>query len=114
VSARGGYTGVHTATVEAVEDPKQPGSVVIRLADGRQHLARLATPFLPEVGDEVLVVFESGEARRPFVLGMLWHSDAPPETSGGVLRTRKGARVVVESGVVECETVVAAKVVSRT
>lgn len=37
--------------------------------------------FLPEVGDEVLVAFEHGNIRFPYVLGALWNGqDAPPES----------------------------------
>jgi len=38
--------------------------------------------FMPEIGDEVLVVFESGHVSRPIIIGRLW-SDVPPEKSGG-------------------------------
>jgi uncharacterized protein involved in type VI secretion and phage assembly len=51
--------------------------------------ARVAAPmagngrgfyFLPEVEDEVLVTFERGDVRFPFVLGALWNGkDKPPE-----------------------------------
>jgi uncharacterized protein involved in type VI secretion and phage assembly len=35
--------------------------------------------FMPEVGDEALVVFEHGDARFPYVIGFLWNGpDAPP------------------------------------
>ena len=35
--------------------------------------------FLPEVDDEVLVAFEHGDVRSPYVVGALWNGkDAPP------------------------------------
>jgi uncharacterized protein involved in type VI secretion and phage assembly len=68
--------------------------------------ARVATPmagdkrgvyFLPEVGDEVLVAFEGGDPRRPYVVGALWKgNDRPPESNedGGnnrrTIRSRSG------------------------
>jgi uncharacterized protein involved in type VI secretion and phage assembly len=52
------------------------------------YWARLATPMagsgrglvlIPEVGDEVLIAFERGDIRSPYVLGSLWNSkDRPP------------------------------------
>jgi uncharacterized protein involved in type VI secretion and phage assembly len=37
--------------------------------------------FIPDPGDEVLVMFEGGDPRRPHVIGGLWNGkDAPPET----------------------------------
>src|SRR5688572_17855030 len=40
--------------------------------------------FLPELEDEVLVVFECGDIRKPVILGALWNGvDKPPETNAG-------------------------------
>ena len=56
--------------------------------DNESHWARVATPmagngrgfqFLPEINDEVVVVFEQGDPRRPLVVGYLWNGkDKPP------------------------------------
>ncbi len=38
---------------------------------------------MPEVGDEVLVAFDQGDIRRPFVLGGLYNDEDKPETGPG-------------------------------
>jgi uncharacterized protein involved in type VI secretion and phage assembly len=59
--------------VRSVAQEEEPWAVVVR--QGK-------TFFVPEVGDEVLVAFEGGDPRVPYVLGFLWSSsDTPPETS---------------------------------
>ena len=40
---------------------------------------------LPEVGDEVLVIFEQGDIRRPYVLGGLYNGIDTPPTGGPTL-----------------------------
>jgi uncharacterized protein involved in type VI secretion and phage assembly len=91
--------GAYPATVTDVKDPDSQGRVRVRLPwtpddeGGYETWARLAvlmagasrgTWFIPDVGDEVLVVFEGGDARRPYVVGCLWNgSDSPPEQMDG-------------------------------
>ena len=86
--------GVLTARVTNIKDPEGRGRVKVSLLGtgalrgfGRQVWARVATLvagndrgswFIPEVGDEVLVAFENGDAGRPVVLGALWSADASP------------------------------------
>lgn len=68
------------------------------------------TILLPEVEDEVLVAFEHGDVRRPYVLGGLYNGrDKPPLSAGSVDSTsgesrlrgvvsRQGHRVVLDDG----------------
>ena len=90
------FYGVYPATVSDVSDPENQGRVRVRLpwspdpgGSGYEVWARLATLmagdgrgswFIPDVNDEVLVAFEGGSPRRPYVVGALWNGrDAPPE-----------------------------------
>jgi uncharacterized protein involved in type VI secretion and phage assembly len=60
--------------------------------------------FIPDVNDEVLVVFEAGDPRRPYVVGGLWNgSDRPPDSMDGagqnnrkVLRSRNGVKLTLD------------------
>jgi uncharacterized protein involved in type VI secretion and phage assembly len=58
--------------------------------------------FLPEIDDEVLVVFEHGDIRRPMVIGAMWNGkDTPPDTNGGAnerrsFYSREGSKVVFD------------------
>jgi uncharacterized protein involved in type VI secretion and phage assembly len=58
---------------------------------------------LPDVGDEVIVVFVNGDPRFPVVVGGLWNgSSTPPETiSGGqnrkkVIRSKNGVKLTMD------------------
>src|SRR5262249_42675796 len=94
------FYGVYPAIVTDLADPDQQGRVKVRLpwspdAGGSTYdtWARLATLmggnnrgtwFIPDVDDEVLVAFEGGNPRRPYIVGALWNGeDAPPEQMDG-------------------------------
>jgi uncharacterized protein involved in type VI secretion and phage assembly len=116
----GRWYGVYPALVSDIRDPEGQGRVRVTLpwspdTDGGRYEAwvRLATfmggPnrgswFVPDVNDEVLIVFEGGDARRPYVIGALWNgSDSPPESMDAagnnyrkVLRSRNGVQVTLD------------------
>jgi uncharacterized protein involved in type VI secretion and phage assembly len=117
----GRFYGLYPARVTDIKDPDSQGRVKVALpwaADaaggGRYEAwARLATLmggnnrgswFVPDVEDEVLVGFEAGDPRRPYVVGALWNGkDAPPESMDGagknakkVLRSRNGIVITLD------------------
>jgi uncharacterized protein involved in type VI secretion and phage assembly len=116
----GRWYGVFPALVTDIKDPDGQGRVKISLpwspdTDGSRYeaWARLATMmsgnnrgswFVPDVSDEVLVAFEAGDARRPYIVGCLWNgSDKPPESMDGggqnnkkVLRSRNGVKITLD------------------
>jgi uncharacterized protein involved in type VI secretion and phage assembly len=78
--------GVVVALVTNNNDPEGLGRIKVQfpwLSEVQEsHWARIAslmagkdrgTYFLPEVDDEVLVAFEHGDLRFPYILGMLWN-----------------------------------------
>lgn len=112
--------GLYPALVSDIKDPDNQGRVRVTLpwapdtGSGRYEAwARLSTLmggnnrgswFVPDVNDEVLVGFEAGDARRPFIVGSLWNgSDRPPESMDGagnnykkVVRSRNGVKVTFD------------------
>jgi uncharacterized protein involved in type VI secretion and phage assembly len=114
------WYGVFPALVTDLKDPDGQGRVKVSLpwavdtgGERYEAWARLATLmggsgrgswFVPDVDDEVLVGFEGGDPRRPYVLGGLWNgSDAPPESMDGggrndkkVLRSRNGVKITLD------------------
>jgi uncharacterized protein involved in type VI secretion and phage assembly len=90
------WFGVFPALVSDIKDPDGEGRVKVKLPwapTGYEAWARLATMmagssrgtwFVPDENDEVLVAFEAGDPRHPYVVGALWNgSDAPPESMDG-------------------------------
>jgi uncharacterized protein involved in type VI secretion and phage assembly len=89
------WPGAVIGIVTNTDDPRNWGRVKVKfpwLTDSAESdWARLIGPgggkkagflAIPEVGDEVLVIFEHGDFNRPFVLGGMWNGqDAiPPAT----------------------------------
>lgn len=116
----GRFYGVYSALVTDIGDPDGQGRVRIQLPwspdsgdASYEAWGRLATLmagadrgtwFIPDVGDEVLVMFEGGDPRRPYVLGGLWNgADAPPESmdSAGennikTIKSRNGVTITLD------------------
>lgn len=89
--------GAVIAIVTNADDPNNWGRVKVKFPwlsdDAESDWARVVTPgagpdagflCLPEVGDEVVVVFEQGDFSRPLVLGGMWNGQhaLPPSTGG--------------------------------
>jgi hypothetical protein len=82
-------TGVVTAIVRRIEDGGAYYLDFLGMGDPdvESARARVVVPmagadrgihFLPEVGDEVVVAFESGDPNRPLILGAVWNRDGRP------------------------------------
>ena len=116
-------TRIHDVVVGVVSDIKDPdgqGRVKIKLpwlpdGDGAEYQwwARVATLmagssrgtwFVPDVDDEVLVAFEHGDPRFPYVVGALWNGkDQPPLSMDGAgnnykkqICSRNGVKVTLD------------------
>lgn len=116
----GRFYGVYPALVVDITDPDDGGAVKVRLpwapdrgSSTYEAWARVATLmagnrrgswFVPDVDDEVLVAFEGGDPRRPYVVGCLWNGqDKPPESMDAagnndlkVLRSRNGVTITLD------------------
>ena len=102
------------ATIISNEDPAGLGRVQVAFAwqkqqGGHTPWIRMINPhsgggkgfyFIPEVGEEVLVAFEGGNAEKPFVLGAMYNGSASSSnyyTSGNdqkVIHTRSGTKMI--------------------
>jgi uncharacterized protein involved in type VI secretion and phage assembly len=95
--------GVYTATVLDNRDREGLARVFVRVpgvADAGIW-ARIATMmagenrgtlFIPDVDNEVLVAFERGDLRQPYVIGALWNGKDKPPVSGADAATTKMIR----------------------
>jgi uncharacterized protein involved in type VI secretion and phage assembly len=110
------YFGVYPALVNSiVKEPGGPGRIEVRFpwlgeaGKDVRALATLCTPyadddqgfeFIPSKDSQVLVAFEAGDLRRPYVLGACWNGRAKlPEkpiqeaNNKRVIQTRSGLRL---------------------
>jgi uncharacterized protein involved in type VI secretion and phage assembly len=110
----GGHAkGVAIAVVKDNKDSSGQGRVKVSYPWHSQphqsYWARVVTPmagadrgiyFIPEVEDEVLVAFERGDLRFPYIVGSLWNGkDKAPASNGDgkndlrLIKTRKGHKL---------------------
>ena len=105
-----GYYGVYPAIVTDLVDEESLGRIEVRFpflgSEGDRDVrawATLCTPYadnnqglaiLPEVGSQVVVAFEAGNLRRPYIVGCAWNGTTTlphdPEQANNIrlLRTR--------------------------
>lgn len=112
--------GVYPALVTDIKDPDSQGRVKVKVpwcpddsGSGYEVWARLAvlmagnnrgTWFIPDVNDEVLIAFQGGDPRHPFVIGGLWNgNDSAPESMDGAgnnykksITSRNGVKVTLD------------------
>lgn len=72
-----------------------PWARVATLMAGPAH----GSYFIPNLGDEVLVAFEHGDVKAPYIIGSLWNAMAPPPLPSPVpqirmLRTLVGNQIM--------------------
>jgi phage baseplate assembly protein V len=102
---------VYRGTVVQPRDPSRLGRLRVRVPAFDEELwarratlaagSRRGTWFVPDAGDEVLVAFESGNPRRPYVVGELWNGkQRPPENDPErtLIRTKHGVTIVLDNG----------------
>jgi uncharacterized protein involved in type VI secretion and phage assembly len=110
-----GYHGVYPALVTNIVDPDRLGRVQVSFpwlgSSGETDVrawATLCSPYadnnqgllaLPEVDSQVVVAFEAGNLRRPYILGAAWNGQAQlPESPAApnnirLLRSRSNSRL---------------------
>jgi uncharacterized protein involved in type VI secretion and phage assembly len=112
---RPGYFGMYPAIVTDLQDPESLGRIEVKFpwlsADGEQDVrawATLLSPYadadqglqvLPETDSQVVVAFEAGDTRRPYIVGACWNGqeampvDAEQANNKRVLKTRSQSQL---------------------
>ncbi|MFD2907382.1 type VI secretion system Vgr family protein [Flavobacterium ardleyense] len=100
-----------TAIITDNNDPAGLGRVQVKFAWQEENTPwiRMTNPhagsgkgmyFIPEIGEEVLVAFEAGNAEKPFVLGTMYNGNESSSyaTSGNdnkVIQSRSGTKIIM-------------------
>lgn len=116
----GRFYGAYPGLVRDIKDPDGQGRVKVSLpwspdsaGAAYETWARLSTMmggnnrgtwFIPDVNDEVVVIFLGGDPRNPCVIGGMWNGqDSPPQTMDGAgknyikkVRSRNGVQVTLD------------------
>jgi uncharacterized protein involved in type VI secretion and phage assembly len=120
----GRFYGAYTALVKDVKDPDGQGRVKVALPwapdpppapkqQSYETWARVATLmggrnrgswFIPDVDDEVLLIFLAGDPRHPMVIGGMWNgTDTPPTNMDAAgknylktIRSRNGVKITLD------------------
>lgn len=108
------YFGVYPALVTDILDPENLGRVEVRFpwlgndGDSVRAWSTLTSPYadddqglqiMPEVASQVVVAFEAGNLRRPYILGSCWNGQAATPKSVEepnnlrVIKTRSGSEL---------------------
>ena len=103
------------AVVTNNNDEAGLGRVQVKFAwqDGNSPWLRIVNPhagggkgmyFIPEIGEEVLVAFEAGNAEKPFVLGAMYNgkessSYSTPGNDQKVIQTRSGTKIIMNDAI---------------
>src|SRR5260370_39123269 len=109
------HFGVYPAIVTNIVDPDSLGRIQVRFpwlgGDGAdvRAWATLLTPYadddqgievLPAVDTQVVVAFEAGDLRRPYIVGACWHGQEAlperPQQPNNNPRSRRRAKSCVE------------------
>lgn len=109
------YFGLYPAIVRDLEDPRELGRIKVGFptlghdpGESVSAWATLLSPYadddqglqtLPEVGSQVVIGFEAGDPRRPYIVGACWNGQEAlpkrPTDSNDIriLRTRSGSEL---------------------
>jgi uncharacterized protein involved in type VI secretion and phage assembly len=102
--------GIVIGVVTSLEDEENIGRVKVKYPnweDQESDWARIAAPmagnnrgafFRPEKDDEVLVAFEQGDPRRPYIIGALWSKTDQPPTDDGKAKENNWRFIKSRSG----------------